>query len=355
MISSLGIFVVIMIFIAVLFILELVFFELGRSRALKEKNYAWFSILNRPYTYKRTRSVIFVCAICFGLTSGYKLFTVNWFLNLLVFIAVGVIADAVVLYLIHQYGKIRCKKETALNREMQSELNRLKEDLITEDRNYEVSMPQFDSIAISKKYLKPSDHLAIMSIDQGEFVRQYGDYPALTYDVEPYSDSDAVQRKLADLPVKVTKLTKDNKMPFKDQRIDLLHVEYSNYDKYEITRVLKPGGIFIVHQAGSDHLQEFLRIYLPFGMKRQWNEDVCAASLEELDYEILEKYHDTGTIRFRNLRQIQTYFKTVSPDVAANIDLYETFFMNALIHIKEDGYYQMTTNHFLVSSRKRGM
>ena len=41
-------------------------------------------------------------------------------------------------------------------------------------------------------------------------------------------------------------------MPFKDEKLDVVVNELSNYDKFEMYRILKPGGYLVVDQLGSD-------------------------------------------------------------------------------------------------------
>ena len=81
-------------------------------------------------------------------------------------------------------------------------------------------------------------HLATISFDGGEYVAAFEHLPPLTYVVE--AQYEKAEEKLADRNVKVTKLTNEGKLPFKDERIDVIVNELSNYDKYDLYRVVKP-------------------------------------------------------------------------------------------------------------------
>ena len=124
------------------------------------------------------------------------------------------------------------------------------------------------------------------------------------------------------------------------------------YDKNEVLRVLKPNGTFIVNQNGSDNLKEFLSMYMPFKMKGVWDMNSCAMTLANAGFEVVETKEDRGYIRFHNLRQIQTYFRKVAPEVAENVAQYKSFYMNALDQIKQNTYFQLTTYRFLVVAKK---
>lgn len=338
-------------FLGLLLIFQLVFFEINRSRAKKTQDLSWYLSLQKPYSYNRTGYMAVLCLICYLFNGVGTMFSMTWLIYLLLFMASGIVADAVVQYLVMQYGRIRCKKDILAATALSQEIEVLKSENMEEDHDYEVSVPQYDETAITKQYVVPTDHLAFMTVDKGDFVKAYKDYPELTFDVEPYSDTFEVQENLADLPVKATKLTSENQMPFKDERINVLMDQFSNYDKYEVTRVLKKDGYFIVHQNGTDNLKEFLSMYMPFGIRGNWNAEACEMSLKELGYRIMEKHEDYGYVRFHSLRQLHTYFKTVAPDVAENLDRYIAFYMNALKEIKEKSYYQITTYRFLVVAK----
>lgn len=170
-----------------------------------------------------------------------------------------------------------------------------------EDYGYEVSAPLYDEVAITKSYVHPEDHLAFMTVDKGQFVKDYKDYPAATFDIEPYTETSEVEATLEGLPVKATKLTESNLLPFKDERIDVLMDQFSNYDKNEVLRVLKPNGTFIVNQNGSENLHEFLSMYMPFKMRGVWDMNSCAMTLAEAGFEVVETKEDKGYIRFHNL------------------------------------------------------
>ena len=322
-----------LVFVGLMLIFQLIYFEISRKRALRVNNLVWFEQFNRPFNYTGTASMVVLCIICFMIGGTEAAFmSAQWFLELIIFVACGVIADAVVQFIIIKYGKFRCRQQirsaTTLMKEIE-ELKRGDED----DYGYEVSTPLYDEVSITKSYVHPEDHLAFMTVDKGQFVSE-------------------VEATLEGLPVKATKLTESNLLPFKDERIDVLMDQFSNYDKNEVLRVLKPNGTFIVNQNGSDNLHEFLSMYMPFKMRGVWDMNSCAMTLADAGFEVVETKEDRGYIRFHNLRQIQTYFRKVAPEVAENVAQYKSFYMHALDEIKQNTYFQLTTYRFLVVAKK---
>ena len=55
--------VLLLIFIGVLFLMQLVFFELTRSKMEKANNINWFLSLDKPFSYNRVGYMVFLCLI----------------------------------------------------------------------------------------------------------------------------------------------------------------------------------------------------------------------------------------------------------------------------------------------------
>lgn len=337
-------------FIGLLLLMQLVFFEITRSKMLKAQNVNWFLSLKKPFSYHRVGYMFFICLLCYFVSSPEDLFSLNWFIYFILFLAMGIVADAIVQYLVLVYSKKRCRKEIEEATLLQNELVELSQTM-SEDDSYVETARQYDESEILKKYVEPQDHIAFLTIDEGEFVLEYTPRPAATFVIEPYSDINKVRTKFDDESIKVTQMTPSGQMPFKDEKLDVVMCEYSNYDKSEVQRILKHGGYFIVNQNGTANLKEFLQIYMPFGMKGSWDAYSCAGTLESIGLRIVEKLEDYGTIRFHSIQSIHSYFQKHSPDVA-DINKYQIFYLKALKAIKDHSFYEMTTHRFLVVAQK---
>ena len=274
----------------------------------------------------------------------------SWIIYFVLFLAMGIVSDAIVQYLILVYSKKRCQKDIENATLLKNELLEIAETM-TMDESWIESPRQYDEEIILSKYVQPTDHVSFLSVDQGELAKNFKPLPEATFIIEPYSDITSVQNKFADMPVKVLKYTPSGQMPFKDEKMDVVMCQYSNYDKLEIQRVLKPGGYFVVNQNGTANLKEFLHIYMPFRMKGSWDAYACAGTLESIGMRIVEKIDDYGTLRFHSIQAIHSYFKKYSPDIA-DINKYQIFYLKALKEIKEKSFYEMTTHRFLVVAQK---
>ncbi len=343
-------FVLLLMFIVMLFVMQIFFFEMARRKMKRIKNVNWFLSLNRPFAYTRVKYMIFVCVLCYLFSGIGNLSMVEWLLYMVLFVAIGIVADAIVQYLTMQYSKIRCRKEIQEAVLLENELLELTQTMY-DDEEYEISPLQYNETQILKQYLQPQDHLAIMSIDQGTYADSLDSLPEATFVVEPYGDINPVKEKFAEKQVKVTQLTPSGQLPFKDNKMDIIMCEYCNYDKFEIERTLKNQGYFIVNQKGTTDLKEFYQFYLPFGMKGSWDSYACSTTLQDIGMKVIDKIDDYGTLRFHTIQSIHTYFKKFAPDFA-NINKYKVFYLNALKDIKEKSFCELSTHRFYVVAQK---
>ncbi|MEG0592296.1 MAG: hypothetical protein RR512_03225 [Coprobacillus sp.] len=343
-------FIILATFIGMLLLMQMILFEITRSKMVKADNVNWYLSLNRSFSYNRVGYMVFVCLICYLISSPEAMFSTAWFIYLILFIAMGIVSDAIVQYLILKYGKQRCKREIQEAILLQNELEQISQTLMN-DESFDKTPEQYDEKEILKKYVEPTDHLAILSVDAGRFAKEYSPIPEAAFVVEPYAAAESVKDNLIDTPYKATKLTPSGQMPFKDEKLDVVMCQYSNYDKFEVQRILKKDGYFVVNQNGTANLKEFLKIYMPFGMKGSWDAFSCAQTLEDIEMKIIEKLEDYGTIRFHNLNAVHTYFKNNSPDLG-DINKYKIFYLKALKEIKEKSFYEVTTHRFLIVAQK---
>ncbi len=337
-------------FIILLFVMQVIFFEIMRNKMIKSENLSYFLSLKKPFHYNRVGYMIFLCVFCYLITGTSPIFSVEWFVFLILFVAMGIVSDAVVQYLILFYSKKRCKKQIE---EAESVLNQLTEftQNMYEDYDYQVSEKKYNEEYVLKNYLKPETHLAVISNDQGKFARNIDPLPEAMFVIEPYTDIQSVKEKFDEDSVKVVSLSSSNQLPFKDEKMDVVACMDCTYTKEEVQRVLKDGGYFVVNQNGTTNYKEFLKLYMPFGMKGAWDAFSCAGTLQNIGMKIINTFEDYGSIRFRTIQALHTYFQKESPDVS-DINKYQLFYMKALLDIQRQGFFELTTHRFLVVAQK---
>lgn len=331
-------------------LLKLVFSEIEGRMAKKQTNIRWYMHYNEKFSYGRTNSIILMCVFCYLISSNQAMFTMMWFVELIGFLAVGVIADALSQYISYLYIKVRFQSGIKEGKVLKEEIASIVKEA-NSDWNEEVTF-QFNPYEVAKEFIKLEDHLAIVSIDGGEFVSKFPELPPITYVVE--GNVNKANEVLADKNLKVTTYTKDGQMPFKDDKINVVINELANYNKFEMYRVLTPGGYLILDQMGSDNYKEITNMFIPFKMKGSWDKDSCSKTLQDIGFDIIAGHEDRGHIRFHSMQDVFAFMKKLSPERVEKYELYINFYAAILKSIKEKSFFDLTTHKFMIVARKPG-
>lgn len=338
-------------FSILLIIQRLMFGELEGRQAKKNSNIRWFIANSNGFIYNKRVSLYFVSGFCYMITSQTDPFTALWALELLGFVAASVISDGIGQLLAYKYISIRFKsgfKEAVVLKE---EIDKVaKEEHLS---TMEASLPTYDITTTINQYLDDDKHVAFMSADGGKFVSDIKELPPITYVIDGRPNE---AREVLDSDnIKITTLTKEGRLPFKDDKIDLVINELANYDKFELYRVLKPGGYVILNQLGSDNYKEIIKMFIPFRIKGSWDKDACKNSLSEIGLDIVDAKENRGYLRFNTLAGLFAFMKSFAPDRVSKYEIYIDFYAKALKQIKEKKFFDLTTHQFMVIARKKEM
>lgn len=332
-----------------LLLIRVGFSEFEGRMARKNYNIRWLLMFKQGYIYRRSNNIIFMSVLCYFVSSMQPMFSMGWLIELLGFIATGVVTDAFAQIISYYYIRIRFAKQIRnadlLQVEIQSALN--KEDTELTYHNE----PSFCVEDVMKQYASEEDHMAIISMDGGEFVDRVERLPDITYVVEALADK--AREKLEEKNVKVTSYTNRNQLPFKDEKIDIVVNELTNYDKFEVFRVLKPNGYFIVDQMGSDNYKEIANMFIPFRMKGRWDKENCSRTLRDIGMDIVDGFEEEGCIRFKSLAAVFTFMRTFSPERVDNYDKYLNFYARISQEIQDKDFFDLTTHRFIVVAHKK--
>lgn len=336
-------------FSIMLVILKFIFTEIEARMARKQSSILWFLQFSNPFIYRRNPSVIMLIIFMFLFSYTGTMFTGLWVIQLVIFLAVGMLVDAFSQVLCYYYAKLRFKNKIRScvmeKAEIEAAMNKVDDELVFH------SLPNYDSVGIIQSLFQEDLHVSISSMDGGEFVSKFETLPPITYVVE--SSVAKAEDVLKDRLVKITTMTPQGTMPFKDGKIDLAINEIVNYDKYDMHRILKSDGYLVVEQLGSDNYKEILNMFIPFRMKGRWDKENCIKTLQEVGFEIQSGYEDFGYIRFKSLSAIMTFIKQISPDKLQHYDIYINFYAHILNEIKRQGFFDLTTHKFMVIAKKK--
>lgn len=330
---------------------KLMFSELEYRNAIQNNNINWFLRQQKEFKLIKPNGIILMCLFIYTLMSGQKILSLLWFAELAAFVATGVIGDIISQYAGYRYLQYRAGSQITKYREYLPEIRRASQEAAdSQEEAIDYQPNTFDVKQKIKDYANDYTHLAILSTDGGKFVSTIDYLPPITYVVENFTDKAEAELKGREL--KITSYTKEGRLPFKNEKIDVLVNQLANYDKHEIKRVLKPGGYAIINQVGSDNFPEILRFFLPFNLKGTWDKANCIATLESAGFEVVDGYEEFGHIRFMSLASLFKFMNKLSLTSYDNYDNQLGFFADALDQIKGKKFFELTTHQFMVIVKK---
>ena len=132
-----------------------------------------------------------------------------------------------------------------------------------EDR-YEQAPLSWDYETVLQQYLR--DDMRILDYDTGggEFLRKLGHPFANTAATEGYPPNvELCKQELLPLGIDFRACSDPGNIPFADESFDIILNRHGAFVPTEIYRLLKPGGLFITQQVGSDNDRELVEMVLP--------------------------------------------------------------------------------------------
>ena len=210
----------------------------------------------------------------------------------------------------------------------------------------------WDYKSILFKYLKHEYRLLDMGTGGGEFLLTLG-HPykntAITESWEP--NVELCRETLAPLGITVKQVIEDSKLPFEDNSFDMIINRHESFDVKEISRILKPGGIFITQQVGGKN-NEILskRLIKDFKPEFEFNTlEYTVNSLKENSFEVIYEEDCYPYLRFFDVGAI-VYFAKIIPWEFPNFSVEDSFDELCKIHkeIEEKSHFDSLEHRFIV-------
>lgn len=183
------------------------------------------------------------------------------------------------------------------------------------------SSEPWDFAAIYRDNLRDRDHVLDIGTGGGEYLLRFADLlPVDTVATEGWSQNVPVARaNLAAYRIQVVEYAAPEdepdsvRMPFADDRFDLVLNRHESYSALELARVIEPGGTFVTQQVASDECGELDEI---FGDARPRPPDVrldsARAALEAAGFEVTESAETRGEYVFDDVASLIAYWQLVS-------------------------------------------
>lgn len=122
----------------------------------------------------------------------------------------------------------------------------------------------WDYRQIVNEYRREDCRLLDYDTGDGEFLLLLGHPYANTAATEGYPPNVALcQERLLPLGIDFRPCSDPARIPFPDEAFDLMINRHGSFDPAECCRLLKPGGVFVTQQVGSDNDRELVEMVLP--------------------------------------------------------------------------------------------
>lgn len=331
----------------VIIFLKLIFCEIDGRRNNKFFNINYFLSFNEPFKYQKVNSMIFMVLIMFVIITDINIFSLEGLMYFGLYLCVIIIIDVISSYAYYAYGKMRFKEGINKSVAFKQRVESLKDTIDMEHLEFPEDHYVFSDIC--DKYINNDDHIGITSFDGGYFTSTLKRLPKATYLIDLYESK--AKELLKDRNVRITSLMEGKKLPYKDGKLDKYLVYYSNFDKSDVKRVLKDGGLLLLHHRGDNHLKELNSMYLKNTNK--WNKYLCSSILENEGFEVIDSKETHGKIRFTSLSSLLTYIQFISPEKVRNYYPYLSQYAIIDKTIEAKGFYDLSLHEFYIIARKK--
>ena len=206
------------------------------------------------------------------------------------------------------------------------------------------------------RYLTSSSRLLDLDTGGGEFLLSLGHSHGLTAATEAYPPNVELCRQvLTPLGIDFREADSVDPLPFGDASFDMVINRHGEYIPDEIARILKPGGLFITQQVGTDNDRELELLLespppLPFPLQRL---EIAARRFQEAGFTVLEGQEAWRPIRFYDVGALVWFARIIEwefPGFSVESCLDRLFLAQRTL--EERGVIEGTIHRFLLVAKK---
>jgi len=154
----------------------------------------------------------------------------------------------------------------------------------------------------------------LLDIDTGggEFLLSLAPPPGQSIAIESYPPNVGLARqRLAPLGVEVHEVAVGAAWPFGDESFDLILNRHGHLNATEIARCLKPGGVFLTQQVGSDNLLDLAAVFGDTAARPANHPSIVAADLAARGLTITRAATWTGRQTFSDVGALVYFLKAI--------------------------------------------
>ena len=210
---------------------------------------------------------------------------------------------------------------------------------------------------IINNYLSKDMKLLDYDTGGGEFLLSLNHPYKNTSATEGYPPNvELCKQRLLPLGIDLQECDDAKKIPFDDETFDIIINRHGSFYPTEIKRLLKPSGLFITQQVGSENDRELVKMVLPEAEKPFPHENLYEQEslfINE-DFEILQAKEAFGSIHFYDIGAFVWFAKIIEwefPDFSVDKCFDKLIKMHEII--KRDGKISASTHRYLIVARKK--
>ena len=223
-------------------------------------------------------------------------------------------------------------------------------------RYEEADVLPWDYEAIVRGVLKDDMKLLDYDTGGGEFLLCLGHPHSNTAATEGYPPNVALcKERLLPLGIDLRACSDASTIPFEDESFDIIINRHGDFDPLEIRRLLKPGGLFITQQVGSDNDRELVETVLPGAEKPFPHENLTEQRARFLDagFDILQADEAFGPICFYDVGAFVWFARIIEWEFPGfSVDRCFDKLLQLQKTIERDGKICGTTHRYLIVARK---
>ena len=206
------------------------------------------------------------------------------------------------------------------------------------------------------RHLKPEMKIVDIDTGGGEFLLSLRHPYGNTAATENYPPNVQLCREVL-LPLGVDFRPADGcgVLTFDDGSFDMVINRHGDFNAVEISRVLKPGGLFITQQVGAENDLELVELLcgeteLPFPEQYL---DLAVCKFRDAGFEILEAQECFRPIRFYDVGALVWFARIIQWEFPGfSVDTNLEGLMNAQRILERDGYIEGRIHRFLLVAKK---
>lgn len=223
---------------------------------------------------------------------------------------------------------------------------------------YAEAEPPWNYEAIIRSVLTDDKKILDYDTGGGEFLLSLRHPYENTAATEGYPPNVALCReRLVPLGIDLRTCSDAAHIPFPDEAFDLILNRHGDFFPPEIQRLLKPGGLFITQQVGSDNDRELVEMVLPDAEKpfSHANLREQRSGFSDAGFEILQAEEAFGPITFYDVGAFVWFARIIEWEFPGfSVDRCFERLLQLQKTVERDGKIVGTTHRYLIVARKSG-